>query len=60
MVGWKQRAKDFISKIWEEIDEPEIDIGDIVITEEVDSDVDPNLVKRSQSGSCLRGIQGQK
>jgi len=58
--SWQQRAKNYIREIWEELDEPEIDIGDIIITEnETDSDVDPNLIRKSQSGGSIGGIEGK-
>ena len=57
--NWKYRAKETIMKIWEEIDVPDVDIGDISITEDViDTDVDPNLIRRSQSGCSFSGIDG--
>jgi hypothetical protein len=57
--SWQQRAKDFILEIWAEIDEPEMDLGDIIIEDnDNDSDVDPNLIRKSQSGSSIGGIEG--
>ena len=56
--NWKFRAKEFILKIWEEIDVPDIDIGDICINEDIDTDVDPNLIRRCQSGCISAGIEG--
>ncbi|CBY38402.1 unnamed protein product [Oikopleura dioica] len=56
--SWQQRAKNYMREIWEELAEPEIDIGDIIITEnDTESDVDPNLIRKSQSGGSIGKIE---